>query len=222
MNYEVIIAAGGTGKRLGHEIPKQFISIHGKPIIIHTIEKFLKVLTNGRIIVAMHPDWISHFNELKSQWLPDIDVLIVDGGAERFHSVKNALTQVGDNGIISIHDAARPLIDEELIRHCAEAALIHDAVIPVIPVFESMRHLHAGGSTMVNRNEYVLIQTPQCFKSAILKKAYEQDYQSSFTDDASVVESMGIKIHMIPGSRKNIKITTNEDLQLATCWLTPR
>ncbi len=220
MKYDVIIAAGGSGKRMGHELPKQFIPIKDKPIIIHTIEKFAYALPDCHFVVAMHTDWISYWQELQSTWLQNLTIDIADGGTERFHSVQNALHFLRNDSIVLIHDAARPLVDVDLIKRSIAACATYDAVIPVVPVFESMRRVSSAESSIVNRNEYVLIQTPQCFNSDVLKKAYSQEYRASFTDDSSVVEAAGYQIHLIPGNRKNIKITTDEDLQLASCWLT--
>jgi 2-C-methyl-D-erythritol 4-phosphate cytidylyltransferase len=220
VKYEVIIAAGGTGKRMSNALPKQFIDINGKPIIIYTIEAFLQALPDCRIILALHPDWINYWNTLKEIWLKATDICISEGGAERFHSVQQALTKVQPNSIVLIHDAARPMVSKELILRVVQACETKAAVVPVIPIVESMRRIIADENVVVNRNEYVLIQTPQCFKSELLQSAYSQEYKPEFTDDASVVESTGTKIHLIAGERKNIKITTSEDLQIASLWLT--
>ncbi len=219
MRYYVIIAAGGSGKRMNADIPKQFLVIADKPIIVHTIEKFAKALPKAQFIISIHPDWNNKWQSIRETFLTQINIITVNGGAERFHSVKNALNKIPDDGIICIHDAARPLVNEELIKRCVQECEINGTAIPSISVQESLRFITYGNNVAVNRNDYRLIQTPQCFKSTILQQAYQQEFDSQFTDDASVVESAGFNVHLTEGDRMNIKITTQIEFDLINLWM---
>ncbi len=219
MDVNIVIAAAGLGTRTGQNIPKQFILIEGKPIIIHTIEKFDKALPNARIFVTMHPDWLSEWEEMRLTHFPRKKIQTVAGGVERYHSIKNALAKILPTSITGVHDAARPLLSMELIQHGLSLCLKYGSAIPYIPVTESLRKIESGKNSAVNRKEYVLIQTPQFFKSSTLIESYKQEYQETFTDDASVVESAGFAIHLYNGESKNIKVTTQADLDIVTFQL---
>ncbi len=216
----IIIVAGGKGVRMGAEMPKQFIPLQGKPILMHTLEAFYLYDPGMKIFLVLPEMHIPVWQELCREYHFKIPHQVVAGGETRFHSVKNALTQISANGFTGIHDGVRPLVSREVISRCYDAALKYQAVIPVLPVVESIRELGLSGesSRPVDRTRFRIVQTPQVFRSDILLKAYAQPYHPLFTDDASVVENT-CKIHLVEGNRENIKITTPEDLVLANAFL---
>jgi len=211
----VIIVAGGKGVRMGGDFPKQFIAIGSKPVLMRTIEAFYLYDKAIRIIVALPALYRNQWSSLCKGYGFSLPHEVVDGGETRFESVKNALELIGE-GKVAVHDAVRPFVTEKLIDDCFSLVDVYKAVIPVIEVMDSMREVMGDeNSRIVDRNHYRLIQTPQVFDSILLKRAYEQPYNESFTDDASVVEAIGQKVHLVPGERSNIKITTPFDLSLA-------
>jgi 2-C-methyl-D-erythritol 4-phosphate cytidylyltransferase len=211
----VIIVAGGKGLRMGGDIPKQFVEIKGLPVLMHTINRFHSFDSSIDIIVALPVDQQDYWKELCSKYKFEIPHTIVDGGDTRFHSVKNGLDQVSGEGVVAVHDGVRPFVSDEVLERCFSMAQEKEAVVPVIDVFETIRHIADGMSNTVPRDEYKLVQTPQVFLISLLKKAYSQPYVPSFTDDASVVEAMGYKVTLVEGNRENIKLTTPFDLKLA-------
>ncbi len=219
MNEYLIILAGGTGTRMNSHIPKQFLPLQGKPVIVHTIEKFLKWKNTINIIVAANDEYINMWEKTKSIYFPELEIQTVNGGAERFHSVKNALACIKEDGLVALHDAARPLIKTQVINQCFKVAKTNGAAVPVVSMQESLRKISGEVSTHVNRSEFRVVQTPQVFHVSKLKQAYEQDFQSVFTDDASVYESVGGQIHLTEGNRENIKITEPLDLIIAEALL---
>ena len=219
MNCTIVIVAGGKGNRMGAEIPKQFIELDGKPILIHTIEKFYNHNPNYKIRVVLPKQEIDNWNSLCKSFSFPIAHEIKEGGNTRFQSVKNGLEGLTPDGIIAIHDGVRPLVSKETINRCLQAVDEHEAVIPVIAPYESVREIIDNNSNPVDRTKYVLIQTPQVFKAEVLIKAYEQPESDEFTDDATVVEKLGHKIHLAEGNRENIKLTTPIDLILAEALL---
>lgn len=209
----VIIVAGGKGLRMGGNIPKQFIVVDGKPILMHTIERFHNFDSTMQLVVVLPKDQHDYWNGLCQQYGFDIPITIADGGKERFHSVKNGLACVHPRcSLIGVHDGVRPYVATEVIQRCYEAATANGAAIPVVDVFETLRHITPDGSHTVPRQDYKLVQTPQVFQADLLRRAYEQPFTPSFTDDASVVEALGHNITLVEGNRENIKITTKEDL----------
>lgn len=217
MNQCVIIVAGGKGLRMGLETPKQFLKIAGKSILAHTVSKFLEYNPKIAIFIALPKDFISLFSkELEALNLLQ-RVRLVSGGQTRFDSVKNAMQQIEyPQGIVAIHDGVRPMVSVELIKNGFELAAIHGAAVPVIPVVSSLRKKTKDGKSIaVNREEFVEVQTPQCFQISTIKKLYQQDYQSHFTDDASVIEASGGEIHLFDGHPDNIKITHAMDYKFA-------
>jgi len=214
----VIITAGGIGKRMGTEIPKQFLLLKGKPIILHTIEKFHAFDRSMEIIVVLPDFYIPQWEILCQKFLFTVEHKVVTGGAERFYSIQNGLMETSGD-IIAVHDAVRPCVSNEVIGNCFRAAEKFGAAIPVLSITESLRKLDGENSTAVNREDYKIVQTPQCFKTEILQTAYRQTYSKLFTDDASVVEASGQKIQLVQGNRENIKITTPEDLKLAGLFI---
>lgn len=210
-----IIVAGGKGERMHADIPKQFIEIQGKPILMHTLESFHRYDAAIQLIVVLPSVQIEFWNGLCQKHAFSLSHLIVAGGQTRFQSVKNGLDTVNVPALVAVHDGVRPLVSVETIARCFDEAEKNEAAIPVIDLVDSIRQVTADGNQSVDRNAYKLVQTPQVFDSVVLKKAYEQDFSPLFTDDASVVEAIGIKIHLVEGNRENIKITTAFDLRIA-------
>ncbi len=218
--YNVIIVAGGTGSRMQSSVPKQFIEIKGKPILIHTIEKFIEFDEYINIIVCVHKDYMTDANFMLAEYFPDRNIQTVFGGEARFHSVKNGLACIANkNDIVGIHDAARPFVSVETIKRCFETAAIHGNSIPVSPVNESLRLVTNGINKAVSRDDYKVVQTPQCFVVSKIKEAFEQKYSPFFTDDATVLEGMDERIYLVEGNSENIKITNPYDLKFAELYL---
>lgn len=219
MKKYVIIVAGGKGMRMGSELPKQFLSIGGRPILMHTLEAFRKYDASMQIILVLPKAQQDFWKQLCDGHGFDVEHLIADGGETRFHSVKNGLALVQDTGLVGVHDGVRPFVSVDVIRRCYDLAERQKAVVPVIDVVETLRHLTADGSETVGRNDYRLVQTPQVFDAELLKQAYEQEFTPFFTDDASVVEAMGVSVCLAEGNRENIKITTPFDLKIGSALL---
>jgi 2-C-methyl-D-erythritol 4-phosphate cytidylyltransferase len=215
MNQYLIILAGGTGTRMNSHIPKQFLPLNGKPVIVRTIERFLKWKNTIQIIVAANDEYRTMWEKTKSIHFPNLEIQTVNGGTERFHSVKNALACIKEEGLVALHDAARPLVKTQVINECFKMAKANGAAVPVVSMQESLRKVDGEESIHVNRAEFRVVQTPQVFEVSRLKEAYKQEYQKVFTDDASVYESIGGKIHLVEGNRENIKITEPLDLIIA-------
>ncbi len=216
----LILVAGGVGARMGSNLPKQFASIKGKPVFVHAIDAFLSFDKNIRIVIAIHPEMEKLLRKNLAKYLPYITPQIVHGGKTRFHSVKNALQVLPDNNnIVAIHDAARPLVSKDTIKKCFTMAQKKGNAIPVYPVSESIRKVRNGLSNPVDRTELAIVQTPQCFRLADIKKAYTNRFRKKFTDDATVLEEMGEKIYLVEGNRENIKITYPADLKIVKTLL---
>ena len=216
MDY-IIIVAGGKGLRMGSDIPKQFLPIGGKPVLMRTLERFRQYSPTLQIILVLPKAQQEYWQKLCKEYAFDIDCQLADGGETRFHSVQNGLAKIPDNaqGVVGVHDGVRPFPSIDVIRNCYETAREKKAVIPVIPVVETVRHLKGDTSVTVPRNDYRLVQTPQTFDIQLLKAANRQPYNDGFTDDASVVEAFGFDITLVEGNRENIKITTPYDLKIA-------
>lgn len=215
-NYSVIIVAGGKGYRAGGELPKQFLTIGGKPMLMHTIQAFYDYDYRVRIIVVLPDGYKPLWQKLCDEYKFTVNHKIVYGGESRFHSVKNGLNEVSDEETVCIHDAARPFVTTDLIGRCFDDSFDnHCGIIPVINEVNSVRKLTESGSIIVDRQELKLVQTPQAFPADLLKAAYNTKYDSSFTDDASVAEKNGLKIMLVDGEDTNIKITTAFDIELA-------
>lgn len=216
MERYMIIVAGGSGKRMGSDVPKQFLPINGKPILMRTIERIKQYDSNISIIIVLPENQISYWKLLCSEYAFNLPCTIAFGGKERFYSVKNALTYVPDDCLVGVHDGVRPFVSNETLDRLFEVAEKNSAVIPAIAPHESVRMDTGDSNSIIDRNIVKLIQTPQIFHSSLLKKAYSTDYKTMFTDDASVVEQvMGNKIKLVEGNRENIKITTTFDLMMA-------
>lgn len=221
MRKYAIIVAGGKGERMGQNIPKQFLELAGKPILMHTIEKFKLTFPELKIILALPENQIDFWEELCNKYaITDIEHQIVVGGKTRFLSVQNALNIISDEGVVAVHDGVRPLVSQNTIINCFEAAQKLGNAIPVIDLVDSIRYVSKTESQALNRSCYKSVQTPQCFQTTLLKKAYQQNFNDEFTDDASVVEKLGVKIHLVQGNKENIKITSPEDLIVAAAFFT--
>ena len=213
----VIIVAGGKGLRMGSDIPKQFLPIGGKPVLMRTIERFREYSPTLQIILVLPKAQQDYWQELCQEYHFNVEYQLADGGETRFHSVQHGLALIPNDaeGVVGVHDGVRPFPSIDVIRNCYETAREKKAVIPVIPVVETVRHLQGEVSVTVPRNDYRLVQTPQCFDIQLLKAANRQPYNDGFTDDASVVEAFGFAITLVEGNRENIKITTPYDLKIA-------
>lgn len=223
MDY-IIIVAGGKGLRMGGDIPKQFLPIGGKPILMRTLERFREYSTTLQIILVLPKDQQDYWLQLCKEYDFKVDYQMTDGGETRFHSVQHGLALIPDDaeGVVGVHDGVRPFPSIEVIRKCYETARVKQAVIPVIPVVETLRVIDPIGTIetivpthTVPRNDYRLVQTPQTFDIQLLKAANRQPYNDNFTDDASVVEALGQEITLVEGNRENIKITTPYDMIVA-------
>jgi 2-C-methyl-D-erythritol 4-phosphate cytidylyltransferase len=214
LKYAVIVA-GGSGNRMNAAIPKQFLPINGTPVLLYTIETFLSAFSDLEIILVLPEKFMRDGDAIVQQASDPKRIEIAAGGNTRFHSVKNGLKLVTENAIVFVHDAVRCLVTNDLIHRCYEGALENGNAIPAIPVSDTVRMETAEGSVVVDRSKLLVIQTPQTFFSNLLLKAFEQEYDSSFTDEATVAEKFGIKIHLIPGEDENIKLTRPIDMEIA-------
>jgi 2-C-methyl-D-erythritol 4-phosphate cytidylyltransferase len=217
MNRVAVIVAGGSGTRMGKELPKQFLLLNGKAILIHAISAFLRAYADMHIVLVLPKEYIALAKDLVNQASLSPNIEFVEGGATRFGSVKNGLQHVKDAELVFVHDAVRCLVTTDLIKTCSETANQHGSAIPVIPVRDSMRRVDTNdqSSVIVNRENLFVVQTPQTFKSNILLSAFDVDYSPLFTDEASVLEAAGYQVHLVPGEETNIKITYPDDLQYA-------
>ena len=202
---------------MGSDIPKQFLPIGGKPVLMRTLERFRAYSSDLQIILVLPEAQQDYWRKICQEYQFDVEYQLANGGQTRFHSVQNGLALVPDDaeGVVGVHDGVRPFPSIEVIRNCYETARTAKAVIPVIPVVETVRHLEGDKSMTVPRGDYRLVQTPQTFDIQLLKAANRQPYNDGFTDDASVVESYGHAITLVEGNRENIKITTPYDLKIA-------
>ena len=200
---------------MGGDIPKQFLPVCGKPVLMRTIEAFYTYDNQIHVILVLPVSQQEYWLELCQTYNFNLPHEIADGGDTRFHSVSNGLALVDGEGLVGIHDGVRPFVSQEVIARCFAEAEQKKAVIPVIGVVETVRCLEGEDSVTVPRDKYKLVQTPQVFDVALLKQAYHQDYTDMFTDDASVVEALGDKVYLVEGNRENIKLTTPFDLKLA-------
>ena len=217
-NSYLILVAGGKGLRMGGEVPKQFLPIGGKPVLMHTIQAFRRAIDDIQIALVLPAEQHDYWHELCKKYDFRSPELIAQGGETRFHSVKNGLALLPDDAkaVVGVHDGVRPFVSTKTIRRCYAAAAEGKAVVPVVPVVETVRQILPNGKSMTKpRDEYRLVQTPQTFPLALLRQAYQQPYTEAFTDDASVVEALGKEIVMIEGNRENIKLTTPNDLRYA-------
>lgn len=203
---------------MGTNLPKQFLLLNGKPVLQLVLERFNMLLPGAQLIVTLPAIWQSYWKELLSQMNVKIPHDLSDGGEERFHSVKNALSMATGEYVL-VHDAVRPLFSDAAIQRCLKGLDTAGAVVPVVPIKESVREMVGTDSKALDRNKFVLVQTPQCFHRETLLTAYDQPFDKLFTDDASVVERTGVKITLVEGNEENIKLTTPQDMKLAELLL---
>ena len=214
-NWTLIVPAGGVGSRMGANRPKQYLEIAGKPILIYTLKALDQHFHQPKFILALAVEWIEYLLPFLNEAGLTERCTLVAGGKERYDSVKNALTKV-NTPWVGVHDAVRPFVSQETIERLCEHIKIHAAVIPVVGLKESLRKQTSIGTEAVDRSQYMNVQTPQCFHVPLLKSAYELPFNETVTDDASLVERMGVPIQTVLGNDENIKITTPVDLVLAT------
>lgn len=215
MKRYAIIVAGGTGSRMQGDIPKQFMLLKGKPILQHSLEAFHAFDPILHIILVIHPDYLSFWDELSKAADINIQVDIVSGGENRFTSVKNGLQLIEEDGMVAIHDAARPFISKDFIESLFKDAALYGSALPAIPLTDTIRVIEGDNSRQLDRTLLRAMQTPQVFNVSELKRAYIQPFNPMFTDDASVMESAGFAIHITDGSPQNFKITNPLDLAVA-------
>jgi 2-C-methyl-D-erythritol 4-phosphate cytidylyltransferase len=222
MKKYAVIVAGGKGVRMGSAVPKQFLPLNGQPILYHTIKAFIDAYADMHLVLVLPQDQLS-YAQMVLQSFPDrIDITIVTGGETRYHSVQNGLKVVEKDSVVFVHDGVRPLVTPALIQQCCEQAIEKGSAIPAIPVADSMRIIEDEDSRPIDREQMRIIQTPQTFRSEIVLPAFDQEYQTSFTDEATVVEAYGDVVYLTEGERSNIKVTTPEDMIVAEALLKAR
>jgi 2-C-methyl-D-erythritol 4-phosphate cytidylyltransferase len=215
MDKVAVIVAGGSGTRMGAGMPKQFLVIQGKPILVHTINAFYSAFQDIKIILVLPVDYMQRGTDLIKRFYPGKRISITEGGASRFESVKKGLSIVSSPSVIFVHDAVRCLVSTSLIHLCYDTALESGSAIPVIPVKDSIRKVIGSGSEVVDRETLRAVQTPQTFRSDLLLPAFNAEYHSSFTDEATVVEHSGISVTLVEGEELNIKLTYPADFDFA-------
>jgi 2-C-methyl-D-erythritol 4-phosphate cytidylyltransferase len=215
MQRSTIIVAGGSGKRMGAAIPKQFLLLKGRPLLMWTLEAFNRFDPAMQLVVVLPKDHHGTWQELCDEHGFALAHTLVSGGAERFHSTFEGLKAVTHEGLVAVHDGVRPLVSAALIARCFAAAEEHGAAIPVVPISPSVRELTEEGSQAMDRSRLRAVQTPQCFRVPLLRRAFELPYDPAFTDEATLVERLGVDVHLIEGEEHNIKVTTPFDLQVA-------
>ena len=221
MKKFAVIVAGGMGSRMNHTVPKQFLLLNGKPVLYYTIKAFLQAYADLQIILVLPEAHVSAGQEIIDAFFDYERIQITVGGRTRFHSVQNGLAMINDESIIFVHDAVRCLVTEDLIHRCYEAALEQGSAIPVVDSRDSLRMITDEGNEALERSRIKLVQTPQTFHSKILLPAFKIDYKEKFTDEATVVESFGLKVQLRAGEENNLKITRPVDLLIAERLIHP-
>lgn len=219
MKKFVLIVAGGSGSRMKQTLPKQFMELQGRPVLMHTFNAFINYDSQLEFILVLPKNQVEYWNGLCEKHNFQIKYKLAPGGETRFHSVKNGLDLIDEAGIVFIHDGVRPLVSVQTIENCFETTIKKGNALPVIPVSESIRFVDKTGNSTVDRSKYFLVQTPQTFKVGLIQKAYQQNFSYKFTDDASVLETLSETINLVEGNRENIKITYPEDLIVAKSFL---
>jgi 2-C-methyl-D-erythritol 4-phosphate cytidylyltransferase len=214
-----LIVAGGKGTRIKSVVPKQFIEILGKPVLLHTLEAFYRYSENINIILVLPEDDLVIWNQITAKYNFTKSIQIAMGGESRFQSVKNGLAKIEGDGLVAIHDGVRPLVSPDIIGASFRLAAVHKSAVAAVRLKESIRMTDQDNTKAMDRSRFRLIQTPQTFDIALIKKAYELKEDASLTDDASVAERAGHIISLFEGSYRNIKITTEEDLEIAEALL---
>jgi 2-C-methyl-D-erythritol 4-phosphate cytidylyltransferase len=211
--YAVIVAAG-SGTRMGKDIPKQFLTLGARPILYYTLDAFFSAYPDTNVILVISPRYMKWGEDIAKAF-NGYSISLVEGGKTRFQSVKNGLKLIKEHSVIFVHDGVRCLVTGQLIHHCYEQAIVKGSAIPTVAVTETVRLLEGDGHRMLDRNLVRMVQTPQTFLSTILLKAYEMEEVEHFTDEASVVEHSGEKVHLIEGEYTNVKITRPQDMAIA-------
>ena len=219
MDKYILIVAGGKGIRMKSELPKQFVELNGMPLVIRTIDAFSVDHQIDQITMVIPNGYLSYWKELCEKHHFSTALNIIEGGPQRYHSVKRGLSMVPGNALVAIHDAVRPFVSKELIKKGFDIAAKKGNAIPVLAVSESIREVSGSLSKAVNRDQYKSVQTPQFFHASLIKNAYQQPFNEWFTDDATVLELSGQQVYLFDGDPSNIKITTPEDLLIAEAIL---
>ena len=219
MKLYAVIVAGGSGKRMGAEIPKQFLVLAGRPVLMHTIERFKAFDENIEIITVLPENQLRHWLELQKKYTFNVPQTLVKGGSARFFSVRNGLEFVDVPSLVAIHDGVRPFVSHETLKRCFDSAEEYGNAVPVISPSETLRLIEGDESSPLSRFNVRMVQTPQVFDAELIKNAYLQEYTPEFTDDATVIEKTGIRINLVEGNRENIKITNPEDLVISKAFL---
>lgn len=215
MKKSMIIVAGGSGTRMGAKIPKQFIELNGKPVLMHTLENLHVIDRNMQLVLVLPKNQFSFWNQLVQTHKFSIPHLLAPGGTTRFLSVKNGLAKAVNSDVVGVHDGVRPFVSKKVVEACFSEAESNGAAVPTAPIVQSLRRLSGETSDAVDRNQYRAVQTPQCFQTSVLIKAFDSANGIDYSDDATVVEAAGKKIQLVDGNPENIKITTPIDLELA-------
>jgi len=215
MEKYVLIVAGGKGLRMKSELPKQFIEINNKPVLMHTFDAFSGIGNINNFILILATEYIGYWEGLCEKHCFKTEYTVIEGGPKRYHSVKRGLSLIPNNSLVAIHDAVRPVVSRNIIKNGFDIAARKGNAIPAVAIKESIRKISGSLSKPVNRERFKIVQTPQFFQSALIKRAYEQAFNEKFTDDANMLESLGKQIYLIEGDTKNIKITYPEDLVYA-------
>ncbi|MCX6211265.1 MAG: 2-C-methyl-D-erythritol 4-phosphate cytidylyltransferase [Bacteroidetes bacterium] len=217
-----IVVAGGTGQRMGSVVPKQFLEIEHKAILTHTIDQFVAAFSDIELVVVLPDAYLKQGQEVLNKSKYKNTISYVAGGDTRFQSVKNGLSKITAPSIVFVHDAVRCLLTPALIQRCYQQAFEKGSAIPSVTATDTVRLLNGAQHQLLDRENIMLIQTPQTFRSDILLKAFEQKFQASFTDEANVVEASGVPVYLVDGEYENIKITRPLDLAIANYILTKR
>ncbi len=221
MKKIALIVAAGKGSRMNNDIPKQFLLIKSRPVLYYTLKAFFDSFNDIEIILVLPEEHMGKGQEIIDGYFDNSRCRLCEGGRTRFHSVQNGLSLIkNNNAIIFVHDGVRCMVSPKLVHQCYESAVINGNAIPAVASTDTVRLIIASGNKIADRNKVKLIQTPQTFHSKILLPAFKIDYKEAFTDEASVIEAYGIKVHLVEGEKNNIKITTPIDLQLAELLLT--
>ncbi len=215
MKKIAVIVAGGSGSRMNAQTPKQFLLLNGKPVLYYTINTFLQAYADLKIILVLPEEYIATGKEIIDAYFDNSRIAITEGGRTRFHSVQNGLQLVNEESIVFVHDGVRCLLTTALVQRCYNAALQHGSAIPAIDCKDSVRVIKGENSEPADRNIIKLVQTPQTFHSKIILPAFKIDFKDKFTDEATVVEAFGMKVHLVEGEENNIKITKPTDLLIA-------
>ncbi len=215
MKKIAVIVAGGSGTRMNAQMPKQFLLLNGKPVLYYTIDTFLKAYSDLRIVLVLPEEFIAAGKEIIDAYFDSSRITITEGGRTRFHSVQNGLSLINEECIIFVHDGVRCLLTTQLVQRCYDAAIQNGSAIPVIDCKDSVRMVKGEDNEAIERNSIKLVQTPQTFHSKILLPAFKIDFKDKFTDEATVVEAFGLKVHLVEGEENNIKITKPTDLMIA-------